>query len=135
MEQYSKCQCLRIERIVKPHKEKAKDVINLVKECFAEADVDIPDSVLDRANRIIPAYKDESDQSVQGIILKFNSCRYRSIFYENRKKLKPGERVRINLTSNRYNLLKKNKCFNQTYENGEHCLYICRRKLQTKSCE
>ena len=29
LEQYSRRQCLRIEEIVKPHKEKAKDVINL----------------------------------------------------------------------------------------------------------
>ena len=29
------------------------------------------------------------------------------MFYKNRKKLKLGKRVRINLTSNRYNLLKK----------------------------
>ena len=40
-----------------------KDVINLVKDCFAEADVDIPDTVLDRAHRIGPVYKDESDHS------------------------------------------------------------------------
>ena len=45
LEQYSR-RCLRIEGIVKPHKEKGEDVINLVKECFAEADVDIPDTVL-----------------------------------------------------------------------------------------
>ena len=29
------------------------------------------------------------------------------MFYKNRKKLKGGKRVRIDLTSNRYNLLKK----------------------------
>ena len=38
LEQYSRRQYLRIEGIVKPHKEKAEDVINLVKECFAKAD-------------------------------------------------------------------------------------------------
>ena len=65
LEQYSRRQCLRIERIVKPHKEKAEDVINLVKECFAETDVDIPDTVLDSAHRMGPIYKDESDQNIQ----------------------------------------------------------------------
>ena len=83
-----------------------EDAINLVKDCFAEADVDIPDTVLDRAHRIGPVYKDESDQNIQGII-KFNNFRYRSIFYKNQKKLKQGKRVRIDLTSDRYNLLKK----------------------------
>ena len=93
--------------IVKPQKKKAEDVTNFVKECFAGADVDIPDTVLDRAHRIGPVYKDESDQDIQGIIVKFNNFRYRSMFYKNRKKLKRGKHVRINLTSNRYNLLKK----------------------------
>ena len=57
------------------------------------------------------------------------------MFYKNRKKLKQEKRVRSDLTSNRYNLLKKSKYSNKTYENGEYCLYIFRRKLQTKSCE
>ena len=107
MGQYSRRQCLRIEGIVKTRKEKVEDVTNLVKDCFAEVDVDIPDTVLDRAHRIGPVYKDESDQSIHGIIVKFNNFRYRSMFYKNRKKLKRGKRVRIDLTSNRYNLLKK----------------------------
>ena len=76
MEQYFTRQCLGNEGILKPHKEKAEDVINLVKECFAEVDVDISDTVLDRAHRIGPVYKDESDQNVQGIIVKFNNFRY-----------------------------------------------------------
>ena len=96
LEQYSRRQCLRIEGIVKPRKEKVEDVINLVKDCFAEADVDIPDTVLDKAHRIGPVYKDESDQNIQGIIVNF---RCRSMFYKNRKKLKRGKRARIDLTS------------------------------------
>ena len=62
LEKCSRRQCLRIEWIVKPHQEKLGDVINLVTECFAEANVDIPDTVIDRAHRIGPVYKDESDQ-------------------------------------------------------------------------
>ena len=135
LEQYSRRQCLRFQGIVKPRKEKVEDVINLVKDCFAEHTVYIPDTVLDRAHRIGPVYKDKSDQNIQGIIVKFNNFRYRSMFYKNRKKLKQGKRVRIDLTSYRYNLSKKSKCTNKTHENGEHCLYICRRKLQTKICE
>ena len=81
LEQYSRCQCLRIEGIVKPRKEKVEDVINLAKDCFAEADVNIPDTVLDRAHRTGPVCKDESDQNIQGIIVKFHNFRYRSMFY------------------------------------------------------
>ena len=99
----------QIEEIVKRQKEKAEDVINLVKECFAEADFDIPDAVLDRAHRIGPVYKNESDQDIQGIIVQSNNFRYRSMFYKNVLQLQRGKHVRINLTSNYYNLLKKNK--------------------------
>ena len=97
-----------------------EDVINLAKDCFGEADVDIPDTVLNRAHRTGPVYKDESDQNIQGIIVKFNNFRYRSMFYKNRKKLKQGKRVRIDLTSNRYNILKK--------ENELNCRVFCLRK-------
>ena len=132
MEQYYRCQCLRVEGIVKPHKEKAEDVINLVKECFAETDVDIPGTVLDRAHRMGPIYKDESDQKIQWIIVKFNNFRYWSMFYKNKIKKKQGKRVPMDRITI---IFWKNKCSNQTYENGEHCLYIFRHKLQTKSCE
>ena len=73
LEKYSRRQCLRLEGIVKTRKEKAEDDINLFKDCFAEADVDIPDTVLDRAHRIGPVYKDESNQNIQEIIVKFNN--------------------------------------------------------------
>ena len=54
LEQYSRRQCHRIEGIVKTHKGKAEDVTNVTKECFAEVDVDIPYTVLDRAHRVGP---------------------------------------------------------------------------------
>ena len=47
-----------------------ENVISLIKDCFSEAVVDIPDTVLDRAHRIGSVYKDESDQNIQGIIVK-----------------------------------------------------------------
>ena len=45
----SRCQCLRIEEILKLHK---TNVINLVKQCFAETNVEIPNTVLDRGHRL-----------------------------------------------------------------------------------
>ena len=60
-EQCSRRQCLRIEGIVKPPKEKAEDVINLVEECFAEAYVDISDTALDRTHKTGPVYKDDDE--------------------------------------------------------------------------
>ena len=107
LEQYSRRQCLRIEGIEKTRKGNVEDVINLVKDCFAVADVDIWDTALDRAHRIGPIYKDKLDQNIPGIIIKCNNFRYRSMFYKNAKKLKQGKRVRIDVTRNGYNLLKK----------------------------
>ena len=46
LEHYSRYQCLRTEGIVKPQKEKVEDVTNIVKECFAEDNADISDTVL-----------------------------------------------------------------------------------------
>ena len=122
MEKCSRRQCLRIEGIVKPQKEKTEDVTNIVKECFPEADIDIPDTVLDRAHRIGPVYKDESDQNLEGIIVKFSNFRHRSMFRKNRKKLKRGKRVRIDLTSNRYNLLKKTNALIKGMKMNTHCV-------------
>ena len=39
LEQYCRRQYLRIEGIVKLHKEKVENFINFVKECFAEANI------------------------------------------------------------------------------------------------
>ena len=64
LEQYSRRQYLRIEGIVKPEKEKVENVTKLVEECFTEAKVDIPDTVLDRAHRTGPIHKDESNNNV-----------------------------------------------------------------------
>ena len=119
LEQYSRHQCLRIEGIVKPRKEKVEDVINLVKDSFAEAGVDIRDTALDRAHRIGPVYKNESDQNIQEIIVKFNNFRYRSMFYKNRKELKQGKRVRIDLTSNRFTLIKRLTMENTVYTSAD----------------
>ena len=47
----SRCQCLRIEEILKLHKTKVINVINVVKQCFAETNVEIPNTVLDRGHR------------------------------------------------------------------------------------
>ena len=138
LEQYSRRQCLRIEGIVKPKNEKVENVIKLVQECFAEAKVDIPDTVLDRAHRVGPTYKDQSNNDVQGIIVKFNNFRYRSMFYKNRKNLK-DKRVRIDLTKNRYNLLKQT---NELIRNKkmDNVVYVfadlnCRLKLVNKEQE
>ena len=44
--------CLRIKGLTKKTKEDANDILNQVHDPFKEAEVEIPDAVLDRAHRI-----------------------------------------------------------------------------------
>ena len=77
-------------------------VINITKESEAE----IPESVLDRAHRIGPTYTDnDTGKKMQSIIVRFRTFRHRTLFYANRKKIKSGARIRLDLTKDCYKLL------------------------------
>ena len=77
-------------------------VINIIKE----SEVQIPESVLDRAHRIGPTYTDnDTGKKMQSIIVRFMTFRHRTLFYANRKKIKSGARIRLDLTKNCYKLL------------------------------
>ena len=77
-------------------------VINIIKE----SEVEIPESVLDRAHRIGPTYTDnDTGKKMQSIIVRFMTFRHRTLFYANCKKIKSGARIRLDLTKNCYKLL------------------------------
>ena len=77
-------------------------VINIIKE----SEVEIPESVLDRAHRIGPTYTDnDTGKKMQSIIVRFMTFRHRTLFYANCKKIKSGARIRLGLTKNCYKLL------------------------------
>ena len=77
-------------------------VINIIKE----SEVEIPESVLDRAHRIGPTYTDnDTGKKMQSIIVRFMTFRHRTLFYANRKKIKSGARIRLDLTKDCYKLL------------------------------
>ena len=42
---------------------------------------------------------------MQSIIVRFTTFRHKTLFYKNRKKIKSGARIRLDLTKDRYNLL------------------------------
>ena len=42
---------------------------------------------------------------MQSIIVRFTTFRHRTFLYENRKNIKSGARIRLDLTKERYNLL------------------------------
>ena len=107
LEQYGRRLCLRIDGV--PHKEveKSSEVLKLVKEKIDEVKVDIPDVVIDRAHRIGAPYYDEGINALtQSIIVRFTTFRHRTLFYNKRKKLSKNVKIKLDLTKQRYELLK-----------------------------
>ena len=90
-EQYGRRLCLRIKGLTKKPR-RCKGVLNQVSNLFKEAEVGIPDAVLDRAHRIS---KDNND-----VIDRFTTLRHRTLFYRNRKKLK-SQSIHLDLTKSR----------------------------------
>ena len=79
-----------------------ENVINIVKE----SEVEIPESVVDRAHHMGPTYTDnDTGKTMQSIIVRFTTFRCRTLFYKNRQKIKTGAQIRIDLTKDHYNLL------------------------------
>ena len=107
LEQYSRRISFRLDWIKKENNESTEKFLKLVKDCFKEANVTIPDSVLDRAHRIGPIYHDENNNQFQSILIKFTNFTYRTLFYRKRKSLKNGKMVRIDLVKSKYMLLKE----------------------------
>ena len=106
LKQYGKKVCLHIEGVKHKVNEKAEEVLEKVINIIMESEAEIPESVLDRAHRIGPTYTDNDlRKKMQSIIVRFMTFRYRTLFYTNRKKIKSGARIRLDLTENRYNSL------------------------------
>ena len=118
-EQYSRRLCLRINGIPPPpkgEKETGEDCLEKVKKVFNELQVDIPDSVLDRAHRI------GRPQTVRGriihqVIVRFTTWRHKTKVYRARKKC-PKYRIKLDLTKKRVKLLEKVNAFLEEKELG-----------------
>ena len=95
-EQYGQRLCLRIKGLTKKIKQDANDVANQVRNLFKEAEVEIPDAVLDRAHRI--------SKENNYVIVHFTIFRRRTLFYRNRKKLK-NQILHLDLTKSWLSLL------------------------------
>ena len=125
-EQYGRRLCLRVKGIPKKNSETADDVLNQVRNLFKEADVVIPEAVLDRAHRVS---KESND-----IIVRFTTFRHRTLFYRNRKKLE-NKSIHLDLTKSRLQLL--NDARNMTENDGDvnfcYADINCRAKLRFKN--
>ena len=76
-EQYGKRLCLRIKGIPRKEKEKSDEVLDQVRSLFDEAEVTIPDAVLDRAYRV--------SKKTNDFIVGFTTLRHRTLYYRKRK--------------------------------------------------
>lgn len=77
-----------------------------MKRMFEEADIQIPDNVIDRAHRIGKEHTDrQSNKTCKSIIMRFTTFRHRTLVYRSRKNLKKGIKVRVDLTKRRHTLL------------------------------
>ena len=73
---------------------------------WTEAGVDIPNEVVDRTHRSGPSYTDKNSYvECQSVIVCFTTFPHRTMVYRAKKKMKPGVRVKLDLTKSRYTLL------------------------------
>ena len=108
LEQYGRRLCLRIDGVPTKANESSDDALDSVKSLFKEAKVDIPESIIDRANRIGSRYQDASSNNYcKSIIIRFTTFRHITMFYRAKNKLKRGVKIKLDLTKSRYNLLKR----------------------------
>ena len=95
-EQYGRRLCLRIKGIPRKEKERSDEVLEQVRKLFGEAEVTIPDAVLDRAHRV--------SKSNHHVVVKFTTFCHRTLFHRKCKTLK-GKSLHLDLTNSRLRLL------------------------------
>ena len=123
LEQYGCRLWLRVDGV--PHKEveSSTEVFKTIKKKIKEVGADIPDLVIDRAHRIGLPYVDNTTKvKTQSIIVRFTTFRHRTMFYSKRKKLSGDVRVKLDLTKERYALLKSAR---ERVEGLKNFKYIC----------
>ena len=103
-EQYGRRLCLRIEGIECKENETTEEVFRNVSKIIKDKNMEIPDSVVDRAHRIGPTYMKDGKR-FKSIIVRFTTFRHRTIFYHKARKLCTNFRTRLDLTKYRFNLL------------------------------
>ena len=74
LEQYGRRLCLRIDGVPTVKHESSDDVLEFTKSLFQEANVAVPDTVLDCAHRIGPSYTDRiTSKKCKSIIVRFTN--------------------------------------------------------------
>ena len=109
-EQYSRRLCLCIDGMELPppgEDETSEQCLDKVLKILEKMDVQIPNSVIDRAHRIGRPKKptEPSGKVTQQIISRFTSWRHKTMVYRARKKASKHIKFRLDLTKKRLNLL------------------------------
>ena len=87
-EQYSRRLCLRVKNIKKSENETSE-----VRKLSDEANMVIPDTCIDRAHCV--------SKTNNTVIVHFSTFRHRTMFYRNRRALKGGVTIHLDLTKSR----------------------------------
>ena len=123
LQQYSRRQSFRIEGVeINKNADEVDPVMKIVESCFNEAGLTFSSTVIDRAHRVGPVYKNRDEVNCQTIIVKFSNFNSRTEFYS-KGKLLQNKRVKIDLTQKIYKILKDSiKLINE--ESGKPTAYI-----------
>ena len=133
LEQYDRRLCLWIDSVPTKTEESSDDVLDFVKFLFKEAKVDIPESVIERAQRIGSRYLDASSNNYcKSIIIRFTIFRHKNMLYRAKNKLKRGLRIKLDLTKSRYDLLKRANDHVKEVPSNKFCFADINSRLKVK---
>ena len=116
-----------MRNIKKSDNETSEVVLESIRKLFDEANVVIPDACIDRAHRV--------SKTNDTVIVCFTIFCHRTMFYRNRKTLKGGVTVRLDLTKCRLDLLMKANKYVKDISNVEFAYsdINCRLKVRFKN--
>ena len=98
-EQYSRRQSLRIYDVPMQRNETANDCLAIVKKLITDEELDIPESVIDRAHRI-----GRKGKKPPAIIVKCTTWRHRTLMYRHRETINKNHKWRVSLDLTRANI-------------------------------
>ena len=114
---YSRRLCLRTEYVPSVENESSDDILDKVKSLITESRCEIPDVVIDRANRIGKGYEDKTQNfPCKSIIVRLSTFQHRTLLYRNRNKLK-NAKVQLDLTKKQYKIFTDATDFVKAYKN------------------
>ena len=89
LEQYGRWLCLRINGVPVESDETSDDVLKYVKEMFDVGELDIPDTVTDRAHWVGPEYSDyKTKKKCKAIIVRFTMFTLRGLVYRVKREIR-----------------------------------------------